>query len=114
MTWMRSIFRNAPIFVDRGSGASFTDLDGNAYLDFNVSDLSMTMGFGNEAIAAALAAQARRGAGVENVAMLERKAAEFQESEDLEAVAVVVGDAEQLGIGIEGDHWALPGTDGGA
>jgi len=61
MTWMRSIFRNAPIFVDQGSGATFTDVDGNAYLDFNVSDLSMTMGFGNEAIAAALAGQARRG-----------------------------------------------------
>ena len=61
MTWMRSIFRNAPIFVDHGSGATFTDVDGNAYLDFNVSDLSMTMGFGNEAIAAALAGQARRG-----------------------------------------------------
>jgi glutamate-1-semialdehyde 2,1-aminomutase len=61
MTWMRSIFRNAPIFVDHGSGATFTDADGNAYLDFNVSDLSMTMGFGNAAIAAALAGQARRG-----------------------------------------------------
>ena len=61
MTWMRSIFRNAPIFVDGGSGASFTDVDGNPYLDFNVSDLSMTMGFGNAAITAALAAQARRG-----------------------------------------------------
>ena len=61
MTWMRSIFRHAPIFVDHGSGATFTDVDGNPYLDFNVSDLSMTMGFGNEAVAAALAGQARRG-----------------------------------------------------
>ena len=61
MTWMRSIFRNAPIFVDGGSGATFTDVDGNPYLDFNVSDLSMTMGFGNAAITAALAGRARRG-----------------------------------------------------
>ena len=61
MTWMRSIFRNAPIFVNGGSGATFTDVDGNPYLDFNVSDLSMTMGFGDAAITAALTGRARRG-----------------------------------------------------
>ena len=47
--------------MDARKGATFTDVDGNAYLDFNVSDLSMTMGFGHEAIVAALAGQARRG-----------------------------------------------------
>lgn len=37
-------------------------MDGNAYLDFNLCDLSMTIGYGNEAVAAALGAQGRRGA----------------------------------------------------
>src|SRR6185312_15426746 len=36
--------------------------------------------------------------------MVERHAREFQEGEHLEPVAVVVGDAEQGGIGIERQH----------
>ena len=61
MSWMAGLYPTAPTYVDRGAGASFTDVDGNEYLDFNVSDLSMTVGFGNEVIATALAGQARRG-----------------------------------------------------
>jgi hypothetical protein len=34
----------------------------------------------------------------------ERQAGQLEESENLKAVAVVVGDAEQLGIGIESKH----------
>jgi glutamate-1-semialdehyde aminotransferase len=62
MSWMRSLYPTPPIYVAAGSGPTFSDVDGNAYLDFNVCDLSMTMGFGNEVVAAALAAQAQRGA----------------------------------------------------
>ena len=36
--------------------------------------------------------------------MRERQARELQEREHLQAVAVVVGDAEQFGIGVEGQH----------
>jgi glutamate-1-semialdehyde 2,1-aminomutase len=62
MSWMSGLYRTPPIYVAGGSGASFTDVDGNPYLDFNLCDLSMTIGYGNETVAAALAAQARRGA----------------------------------------------------
>jgi glutamate-1-semialdehyde 2,1-aminomutase len=62
MAWMRGLYRTAPVFVDRGHGASFVDVDGHEYLDFNLCDLSMTVGFGNEVVGEALARQARRGA----------------------------------------------------
>ena len=62
MAWMRGLYRTAPIFIDHGRGATFVDADGHEYLDFNVCDLSMTVGFGNEVVAEALARQARRGA----------------------------------------------------
>lgn len=62
MSWMSGLYRTPPLYIRDGSGASFRDVDGNEYLDFNLCDLSMTMGFGNEIIAEALAGQARRGA----------------------------------------------------
>ncbi len=61
MSWMAGLYRTPPIYISGGRGARFADVDGNDYLDFNVCDLSMTVGYGNEAIAEALAAQARRG-----------------------------------------------------
>lgn len=61
MSWMRSLYPTAPIYIASGAGARFCDVDGNEYLDFNLSDLSMTVGLGNELVAAAVAAQARRG-----------------------------------------------------
>ena len=62
MSWMTGLYRTAPIYIDRGAGAVFIDVDGNEYLDFNLCDLSMTAGYGNEAVAATMAQQARRGA----------------------------------------------------
>lgn len=62
MSWMFGLYRTPPIYVDGGEGAHFTDVDGNEYLDFNLCDLSMTIGYGNEAVTAALGKQARRGA----------------------------------------------------
>ena len=47
---------------------------------------------------------ARRRRRIENVLVPERHAVNAQESEYLEAIAVGVGNAEQLGIGIERDH----------
>jgi hypothetical protein len=49
---------------------------------------------------------------VKNVLVFERHSVEPQERKHLEAIAVIVGDAEQLGVGIEGDHRILHGTDG--
>ena len=39
MTWMASD-NDLPVYVDHGAGASFTDVDGHSYVDFNVSDLA--------------------------------------------------------------------------
>ena len=47
---------------------------------------------------------ARRRRGVEDVLMPKRQAGEPQEREHLQAVAVVVRDAEQLGVRVEGEH----------
>ena len=62
MSWMSGLYRTPPIYIAGGNGAFFTDVDGNEYLDFNLCDLSMTIGYGNQAVAATLGAQARRGA----------------------------------------------------
>src|SRR5262249_2391418 len=47
---------------------------------------------------------ARRRRGIENVLVPERDAGKPQEREHLQAITVVVGDAEQLGVGVEGEH----------
>src|SRR5262249_6005821 len=46
----------------------------------------------------------RRRGGVKDMLMPEWHSAKPQEREYLESIAVVVSDAEQLGIGIESDH----------
>ena len=51
MSWMATLYDHPPIVVERGSGATFTDVDGNQYLDFNLADTSMFAGFGSEALA---------------------------------------------------------------
>jgi glutamate-1-semialdehyde aminotransferase len=61
MSWMSGLYRTPPIYISGGEGATFTDADGNDYLDFNLCDLSMTIGYGNRKVADALGAQARRG-----------------------------------------------------
>ena len=62
MAWMAGLYRTPPIYCESGDGARFRDIDGNEYLDFNVSDLSMSAGFGPPAIVAAVSAQVARGA----------------------------------------------------
>lgn len=46
MQWMTALYRTPAIYVAEGKGSCFTDIDGNKYCDFNVCDLSMTMGYG--------------------------------------------------------------------
>ena len=50
-SWMATLYEHPPIVMDRGSGATFTDIDGNEYLDFNLADTSMFGGHGVEAVA---------------------------------------------------------------
>jgi hypothetical protein len=40
--------------------------------------------------------------------MRERHARKLQEREHLQPIAVVVGDAEQFGVGVEREHWRDP------
>jgi glutamate-1-semialdehyde 2,1-aminomutase len=61
MGWMAGLYRHPPLFVARGEGAHFEDVDGNRYLDMNQADLSMNCGFGPPAVTAAVAARMRDG-----------------------------------------------------
>ena len=62
MSWMATLYEHAPIVVRSGSGASFTDVDGNEYLDFNLADTSMFAGYGVEAVTRAVAERMADGA----------------------------------------------------
>jgi glutamate-1-semialdehyde aminotransferase len=62
MAWMAGLYRFHTIFIADGAGASFHDVDGNRYLDFNVCDLAMTMGYGPAPIVKATAEQMAKGA----------------------------------------------------
>lgn len=61
MGWMTAIYQHPPIFAAEGSGAWFSYVDGQRYLDMNVADLSMNGGFGPPAVVAAVAERMRRG-----------------------------------------------------
>lgn len=54
MPWMFGLYRHPSLFVESGAGPVFHDVDGNSYIDFNVVDLAMTMGFSNPHINAAV------------------------------------------------------------
>ena len=61
-SWMAGYYSHPQLFADHGQEASFFDPDGNRYVDMNVSDLSMTIGFGAPEVEEALARQYRKGA----------------------------------------------------
>jgi glutamate-1-semialdehyde 2,1-aminomutase len=61
MSWMATLYEHPPIVVDGGAGATFADIDGNAYLDFNLADTSMFTGYGVAAITEAVAARSAAG-----------------------------------------------------
>jgi glutamate-1-semialdehyde 2,1-aminomutase len=61
MAWMAGLYAHAPMFVAGGQGSRFEDIDGNSYVDFNLADLSNTIGYGANAVSDALAMQAARG-----------------------------------------------------
>jgi glutamate-1-semialdehyde aminotransferase len=62
MSWMAGLYRFPPVYITHGEGATFFDADGNGYLDFNVCDLSMTMGFGPKPIVEAVSRAVKTGA----------------------------------------------------
>jgi glutamate-1-semialdehyde 2,1-aminomutase len=61
MTWMAALYEHPPIVVERGNGGSFSDVDGNDYVDFNLADTSMFTGYGIEALARTVGERAAAG-----------------------------------------------------
>ena len=61
MHWMREWAGAFPVFVAEASGARFTDVDGNEYVDLCLGDTGAMTGHAPEATAAAVAEQMRRG-----------------------------------------------------
>src|SRR6266542_183598 len=59
MAWM-AVDYDLPVYVERGEGPSFWDLDGFSYVDFNASDMAMFCNHANSAIVRAVRAQAAR------------------------------------------------------
>jgi glutamate-1-semialdehyde 2,1-aminomutase len=59
MEWMASD-NDQPVYIDRGEGAGFTDVDGFHYVDFNASDLAMFCGHAVPEIVRAVQEQAAR------------------------------------------------------
>jgi len=57
MAWMQGLYRHIPPVASRGQGSWFEDLDGNRYIDFNLCDLSLTVGYNNALIGEALRKQ---------------------------------------------------------
>ena len=63
MHWMTDWASPCPIFAAQGVGAQITDIDGKLYDDFCLADTPAMFGHGQEAVARAIAYQARRGTG---------------------------------------------------
>jgi glutamate-1-semialdehyde 2,1-aminomutase len=61
MAWMAGLYDHSALFVSGGQGSRFTDVDGNSYIDFNLADLSNTIGYGENSVSHALARQAAIG-----------------------------------------------------
>jgi glutamate-1-semialdehyde 2,1-aminomutase len=61
MPWMSEWAGPYPVFVEEASGARFTDVDGNAYVDLCLGDTGAMTGHAPKEAAAAIAEQASRG-----------------------------------------------------
>lgn len=61
MAWMAGYYRTPPLWVSHGSGATFTDVDGNSYVDFNVGDMSSILGYAHPRLTEVISEQAARG-----------------------------------------------------
>jgi glutamate-1-semialdehyde 2,1-aminomutase len=61
MAWMAGLFRTPPLWVSHGRGATFTDVDGHRYLDFNICDMSAVLGYAHPRLTQVIGEQAARG-----------------------------------------------------
>jgi glutamate-1-semialdehyde 2,1-aminomutase len=61
MGWMAGFYRTPPLWAARGQGATFTDVDGHDYLDFNVGDMSSVLGYAHPRLTQVIGEQAARG-----------------------------------------------------
>src|SRR3954447_1939322 len=61
MPWMTEWAGAFPVFVQEASGARFTDVDGNSYVDFCLGDTGAMTGHSPAATVEAIAARAGRG-----------------------------------------------------
>ena len=55
MAWMDDLYEHPPVWVDRGDGARFTDVDGHTYVDMYVADMSAFCGHAPAPVVAAVA-----------------------------------------------------------
>ena len=79
-------------------------IDGQPVLADKVRDDGLAVADGLAVVDQVGQLPARRLRRVENVLMRERHMGELEEGENLQPVAVIVGDAEQGRIGVERDH----------
>ena len=61
MAWFRSSYHDLAPWVVEGHGASFTDVDGHTYRDFNIADMSMFCGYAPEPLVRAVGDRIARG-----------------------------------------------------
>jgi glutamate-1-semialdehyde 2,1-aminomutase len=61
MAWMSGFYEAPPVFVAKGEGAYFEDVDGNRYLDMNQADLAASCGFTPAAVIEAVKDQITKG-----------------------------------------------------
>ena len=61
MAWQVGSYHHLPMWVAEGKGTRLVDVDGNAYVDFNIADLSMFCGYAPEPLLRAVSEQMARG-----------------------------------------------------
>jgi glutamate-1-semialdehyde 2,1-aminomutase len=61
MAWMDDLYDHPPVWVTRGEGANFTDVDGHTYLDMYVADMSAFCGHAPGPVIDAVARRMERG-----------------------------------------------------
>ena len=61
MSWMATLYDHAPLFVESGDGATFTDVDGHRYIDFSLGITVASAGHTPEPVIRAVTERIARG-----------------------------------------------------
>ncbi len=61
MSWMESLYEHPPVVVHEGAGARFSDVDGRAYLDMYLGDMSVFCGHAPPPVVTAVAQRMAQG-----------------------------------------------------